>query len=205
MSEGNRMILGSFQLIFMASSAQTSNPGPNFSLRQSTFFSLNPTKKSRVISKLSQLLAMLGATFIRFGTMPLYNPRNPSCLIITVIASQIDLYWYPIPLIVLIWKRRRRTSLPIYISINQTRVRLSNIGTETVQWICAGLGNSTGDGAGSQFSVGRGVLFAFRGEVLSHRFIRHEVQSHLRRISADNLAYGQHVYVHMVLHLRRWG
>lgn len=33
--------------------------------------SFKPTRRSRVNSKLSQLLAMLGATFSRFGTIPL--------------------------------------------------------------------------------------------------------------------------------------
>lgn len=63
---------------------------------------LRLVRKSLVISKLSQLLAMLGATFNRFGTMPLYSPATPSCATITRIASHIDLYWYPIPVIVLI-------------------------------------------------------------------------------------------------------
>lgn len=50
------------------------------------------SRKSLVISKLSQLLAMLGATFRRFGTMPLYIPLKPSCARITLTASKIDLY-----------------------------------------------------------------------------------------------------------------
>lgn len=50
------------------------------------------TRKSLVISKLSQLLAMLGATLRRLGTMPLYMPAIPSCLTMVRMASQIDLY-----------------------------------------------------------------------------------------------------------------
>ena len=45
------------------------------------------TSASLQTSKLSQLLAILGATLSRFGTMPLYNPLRPS------------------------WNRLRRTSL----------------------------------------------------------------------------------------------
>lgn len=74
-------------------------------------FSLRDMKKSRVISKLNQLLAILGATLSKFGAMPLYRPLTPSCATMTLIASNIDLYWYPMPDMVLIWKRRRRTSL----------------------------------------------------------------------------------------------
>lgn len=55
-------------------------------------FELRLTRKSRVSSKLSQLLAMLGATLSRFGTMPLYSPRTPSWDTIIVTASHIDLY-----------------------------------------------------------------------------------------------------------------
>lgn len=51
-----------------------------------------PTKKSLVISKLSQLLAILGATLSKFGTMPLYKPLTPSCAIITFTASNTPLY-----------------------------------------------------------------------------------------------------------------
>lgn len=51
------------------------------------------SKKSLVISKLSQLLAILGATFRRFGTSPLYIPFGPSCVMITLTASKMDLYW----------------------------------------------------------------------------------------------------------------
>lgn len=69
------------------------------------------TRKSRVISKLSQLAAILGATFSRFGTIPLYKPVIPSSATILVSASPIDLYLYPIPDMVFIWNRRRRTSL----------------------------------------------------------------------------------------------
>lgn len=54
---------------------------------------LQEIRKSLVSSKLSQLLAMLGATLRRFGAIPLYNPLKPSCLIMVVKASQIDLYW----------------------------------------------------------------------------------------------------------------
>ena len=54
---------------------------------------LRVSRKSRVISKLSQLLAMLGATLSRLGTMPLYMPLIPSWAIITLTASYIDLYW----------------------------------------------------------------------------------------------------------------
>lgn len=35
-------------------------------------------RRSLVISKLSQLLAILGATFSKFGVIPLYNPFSPS-------------------------------------------------------------------------------------------------------------------------------
>ena len=52
----------------------------------------NSRRKSLVISKLSQLLAILGATFSRFGTMPLYIPLYPSWAVIVEIASHIDLY-----------------------------------------------------------------------------------------------------------------
>lgn len=52
-----------------------------------------PMTKSRVISKLSQLLAMLGATLSRFGTMPLYMPLIPSVLTIMRTASHIPVYW----------------------------------------------------------------------------------------------------------------
>lgn len=120
--EENRMMLGEFPADTEKRRLWREHRilGQMFLLRQSICFSLNPTKKSRVISKLSQLLAILGATFIKFGTMPLYKPRNPSCLIMILIASQIDLYWYPIPVMVLIWKRRRRTSLSSEISIYET-------------------------------------------------------------------------------------
>lgn len=50
------------------------------------------TKKSLVISKLSQELAILGATFNRFGAIPLYSPRNPSCAKIVRRASDMLLY-----------------------------------------------------------------------------------------------------------------
>lgn len=73
---------------------------------------LRPVKKSRVISKLSQLDAMLGATLSKLGTMPLYRPRSPSWLTMTRTASMMPLYWYPMPDMVLIWNRRRSTSLP---------------------------------------------------------------------------------------------
>lgn len=63
---------------------------------------LSPTKASLVISKLSQELAILGATLRRLGTIPLYMPRNPSSTIMDLIASKIPLYLYPIPDIVLI-------------------------------------------------------------------------------------------------------
>lgn len=53
---------------------------------------LLPITKSRVSSKLSQLLAMLGATLRRLGTMPLYKPLMPSVLTITRIASKMLLY-----------------------------------------------------------------------------------------------------------------
>lgn len=52
-----------------------------------------PMSMSLVISKLSQLLAMLGATLSRFGTMPLYNPLKPSCLMIVMMASPMPEYW----------------------------------------------------------------------------------------------------------------
>jgi hypothetical protein len=65
---------------------------------------------SRVISKLSQLLAMLGATLSRLGTMPLYMPLTPSVRTIWLTASKMPEYWYPMPLMVLIWNLRRRTS-----------------------------------------------------------------------------------------------
>ncbi len=50
-------------------------------------------KKSLVISKLSQLEAILGATFSKLGAIPLYRPRTPSWETMTLIASHIDLYW----------------------------------------------------------------------------------------------------------------
>jgi hypothetical protein len=56
------------------------------------FSSLNPTRKSLVNSKLSQLLAILGATFRRLGTIPLKKPRRPSSAKITLTASQTDVY-----------------------------------------------------------------------------------------------------------------
>lgn len=49
-------------------------------------------RKSLVISKLSQLLAILGATFRRLGTMPLYSPLRPSWATIVLTASTIPLY-----------------------------------------------------------------------------------------------------------------
>lgn len=51
-----------------------------------------PCKKSRVSSKLSQLLAMLGATLSRLGTIPLYRPINPSVLTIELTACHMLLY-----------------------------------------------------------------------------------------------------------------
>jgi hypothetical protein len=45
---------------------------------RSSVSGLRVRRKSLVISKLSQLLAILGATFSRFGTMPLYKPFIPS-------------------------------------------------------------------------------------------------------------------------------
>lgn len=69
------------------------------------------TRKSLVSSKLSQLLAILGATFRRLGTIPLNRPRIPSSAIMTFTASTTDVYRYPMPDIVLIWNRRRKTSL----------------------------------------------------------------------------------------------
>lgn len=90
-------------------------------------YSLSPkvTRKSRVISKLNQLLAILGATLRRFGPIPLNNPRSPSSATITLTASQMEVYWYPIPDIVLIWNRRRSTSLfkENQFSGNQNRTR----------------------------------------------------------------------------------
>lgn len=49
-------------------------------------------KKSLVSSKLSQLLAMLGATLSKFGTIPLYRPRKPSCDMMVRMAWLMDLY-----------------------------------------------------------------------------------------------------------------
>ena len=70
----------------------------------------DPMSISLVISKLSQLLAMLGATFSRFGTIPLYSPLKPSVVTICFIASPMPAYLYPMPLIVLIWNRLLKTS-----------------------------------------------------------------------------------------------
>lgn len=50
------------------------------------------TSRSRQTSKLSQLEAMLGATLRRLGTMPLYSPLTPSCVMMTRMASVRDLY-----------------------------------------------------------------------------------------------------------------
>lgn len=60
---------------------------------------------------------MLGATFKRLGTIPLYNPLRPSWAEIVRTASNMDLYWYPIPDIVFIWNRLRRTSLQQRVSV----------------------------------------------------------------------------------------
>lgn len=112
------------------------------------YLSFRLTKKSRVISKLNQLLAILGATLRRFGPIPLKSPRRPSSVTITLTASQIEVYWYPIPDIVLIWKRRRRTSLE-----ESQFCGLSHIPEEGIrkrnhwQRICACLGNCSWDGA----------------------------------------------------------
>lgn len=51
-----------------------------------------PMSKSLVYSKLNQLLAILGATFSRFGTIPLYMPLNPSVLTIDLTASKMPEY-----------------------------------------------------------------------------------------------------------------
>lgn len=50
-------------------------------------------RKSRVISKLSQLLAILGATLSKLGPIPLKRPRSPSSTMIALTASQTDVYW----------------------------------------------------------------------------------------------------------------
>lgn len=44
----------------------------------------------------------------------------PSCLMMRVRASVIDVYFNPMPSIVLIWNRRRRTSLPAASISNHT-------------------------------------------------------------------------------------
>ena len=50
-------------------------------------------KKSRVSSKLNQLLAILGATFSKLGSNPLYMPSTPSFATILETASHIEVYW----------------------------------------------------------------------------------------------------------------
>jgi len=50
-------------------------------------------KISRNVSNVSQAAAMLGATFRRFGVMPLYNPLQPSCRRMDLTASNREVYW----------------------------------------------------------------------------------------------------------------
>ena len=49
-------------------------------------------KRSLKVSNVSQLAAMLGATFRRFGVMPLYNPLQPSCCRMDLMASINEVY-----------------------------------------------------------------------------------------------------------------
>lgn len=85
--------------IFHASTENLRTPGQKERLRNigphrlsSCAASPRLTRKSRVVSNASQLLAMLGATLRRLGTRPLYSPRRPSWLTIVLTASGIDLY-----------------------------------------------------------------------------------------------------------------
>ena len=50
------------------------------------------TSISLVISKLNHELAILGATFNKFGLNPLYNPLIPSCAKIVCSACRMLLY-----------------------------------------------------------------------------------------------------------------
>lgn len=61
--------------------------------REASLGGASDTRASRHISKLSQLAAMLGATFNRFGVMPLYSPFMPSSFRIVWNAWPMELYW----------------------------------------------------------------------------------------------------------------
>ena len=50
-------------------------------------------KISLKVSNVSQLAAMLGATFRRFGVMPLYSPLQPSCCRMDLTAPNNEAYW----------------------------------------------------------------------------------------------------------------
>jgi hypothetical protein len=143
------------------------------------------TRKSRVISKLNQLLAILGATLRRLGPIPLKSPRMPSSATISRTASQIEAYLYPIPDMVLIWKRRRRTSLEKKKE-NLLAQYLNKKGTirESLQWICASLSHGAGYSTCQQSSGRTGVLLSVRGKVLAHRLVSHEIQADLQILSA---------------------
>lgn len=137
-------------------------------------------RKSLVISKLSQLLAMLGATFKRLGTMPLYMPLMPSWVTITRTASKMPLYWYPMPDMVLIWKRRRRTSLA---PVSQWVVISWR---EDLQGICTCLSYSSWDSTCSKFTDCTWVLVTFWREVLPNKLICHEVETDLEIVSKSS-------------------
>ena len=59
------------------------------------------TSRSRTVSNVHQLAAMLGATLRRLGVIPLYRPLKPSCLTMVLMAPPMELYWYPMPDMVL--------------------------------------------------------------------------------------------------------
>lgn len=136
----------------------------SYKLRLSSAVGFRSVRKSRVTSKLSQLEAMLGATLSRLGTMPLYSPLTPSWRTMTRTASDMDLYWYPMPDMVLIWKRLRSTSL----CIDGKHENQSQSKGHHLQWIGTRLSNCAGNGTRQQFAYSTRVLLAFRRECLAN-------------------------------------
>lgn len=112
----------------------------------------------------------------------------PSCLMMRVRASVIDVYFNPMPSIVLIWNRRRRTSLPAASISNHTLSTFSAASLQGVtkkkeysQWICACLCHGTRDGTRRQLAHRARVLVAVRGEILAHILVHHEIEADVRR------------------------
>lgn len=80
------------------------------------------------------------------------------------------------PDMVLIWKRRRSTSLS-FVSIKQSNL----IHELNSQWVCARLRHGARHGTSHQLPPSSWILLALLGQVLPDEFIHHKVQADIRR------------------------